>query len=144
MAKRIGKNCTRCIARLTEDNINSYDYKKQHYICKECSKLKRDKLRASLKEEVFKNYGNKCICCGENNLVFLTIDHISNNGSEHRKMVKTNQIYTWLKKQGYPKDNIKYYALIVILLNNSENVLINFASSNDKFISLFSKFINLF
>jgi hypothetical protein len=90
---------------LTEGNINSYDYKKQHYVCKECSKLNRLKLRASLKEEVFKNYGNKCICCGEDDLVFLTIDHIFNNGSEHRKIVKRNQIYAWLKKHCYPKDN---------------------------------------
>jgi hypothetical protein len=90
---------------LTEDNINSYDYKKRYYRCKKCSKLNRDKLRAFLKEEVFKSYGNKCICCGEDNIIFLTIDHISNDGAKHRKNIGSNQIYSWLKKRGYPKDN---------------------------------------
>jgi hypothetical protein len=37
-----------------------------------------------LKEEVIEEYGGCCNCCGEPNLAFLTIDHIFNDGANHR------------------------------------------------------------
>ena len=61
--------------------------------------------RNKLKAELFKAYGNKCTCCGESNLMFLTIDHIHNDGWKHKKKLKTHggyRIYSWLRKQGYP------------------------------------------
>ena len=56
-------------------------------------------------------YGGKCACCGEDNLIFLTIDHINNNGIEHRKAIMPNAphsasgdvTYRWLKDNGYPE-----------------------------------------
>lgn len=33
-----------------------------------------------LKNIVFSHYGWECACCGENNPLFLTIDHINNDG----------------------------------------------------------------
>lgn len=52
--------------------------------------------------KVLKHYGNKCVCCGEKQIEFLAIDHIENNGAEHRKTFKIN-IYDWLIKNNYPK-----------------------------------------
>jgi len=45
----------------------------------------------------------KCACCGEDHLEFLSIDHINNDGAEHRKTVDSGtQICRWLIKYNYP------------------------------------------
>lgn len=55
------------------------------------------------RREVLGAYGGKCTCCGEATFEFLTIDHINNDGAQHRKEVGESwAIYRWLKKQGYP------------------------------------------
>lgn len=54
--------------------------------------------------------GYKCACCGESEAKFLSIDHIFNNGAEHRREVRPTakdngvgvSILTWLKKHKYP------------------------------------------
>lgn len=61
--------------------------------------------RAKLRDEVLQAYGCKCQCCGETTPEFLAIDHIYNDGKEHRKTVSSGlSMYTWLKKQGFPQD----------------------------------------
>ncbi len=55
-----------------------------------------------LKDKVFAAYGGYvCTCCGEVEKNFLQIDHIENNGAEHRKEIGTS-LYKWLKKNGFP------------------------------------------
>lgn len=71
-----------------------------------------DKLRIrinSVKVEVFSHYGNVCHCCGERNLKFLTIDHINNDGSIHRKTLCKNprggsgfRLWKWIRDNSYP------------------------------------------
>ena len=59
----------------------------------------------ALKLEVFKAYGGaECLCCHETMLEFLTLDHIANDGAEHRRQSvgKGSAFYHWLKQQGYP------------------------------------------
>ncbi len=63
--------------------------------------------RIRLKLEVFAHYGGvKCVCCGECELVFLTLDHIVGGlGSTQRKVLNINggwNFYAWLKKKNYP------------------------------------------
>lgn len=36
------------------------------------------------KELAYKKLGDKCICCGESNRVFLSIDHVQDDGYIHR------------------------------------------------------------
>lgn len=69
------------------------------------SNLKRiTKYNKELREFVLNKYGGKCVCCGEANLRFLTIDHTGNNGNAHRKSdPKAKAIYTWLKVNNYPE-----------------------------------------
>ena len=50
---------------------------------------------------VFDHYGHMCKCCGETIRQFLTIDHINNDGAEHRKSI-TSDLYTWLIKNNFP------------------------------------------
>lgn len=46
--------------------------------------------------------GRHCACCGEKNILFLTVDHINGGGAKHRKSIGNGHIYRWLKRQGYP------------------------------------------
>ncbi len=58
-----------------------------------------------IREDVLTNYGGKCVCCGEMNLEFLTIDHIKGGGTQERKRNGEGQnFYHWLIKSNYPKD----------------------------------------
>lgn len=38
-----------------------------------------------MREQVLEGYGAWCNCCGETEKVFLTLDHVDNNGAEERK-----------------------------------------------------------
>lgn len=63
------------------------------------------KTHIQRKNKVFEAYGGaKCNCCGETERYFLTIDHINNDGAEHRKTFKKGEknIYTWLYKHNFP------------------------------------------
>jgi hypothetical protein len=45
----------------------------------------------------------KCACCGEKELVMLTIDHINNDGGRHRKSDKSaGYIVWWIIKNNFP------------------------------------------
>ena len=51
-------------------------------------------------------YGNgkaQCILCGEDRVPALVIDHINGSGAEHRKQLKTNNIYRWLISNSFPE-----------------------------------------
>lgn len=65
----------------------------------------RKRFKKNTKEVVFEHYGNACACCGEDEQEFLTIDHIHNNGSKHRKENDTGKgfnLYRWLINNNYP------------------------------------------
>lgn len=71
----------------------------------ESEKTKRD--QAVCREQVFAAYGGyKCNCCGESEPMFLSIDHIDNNGAEERKSGQYAGsgygFYRWLRKSGFP------------------------------------------
>lgn len=62
---------------------------------------------AILKEEVFQAYGGwKCKCCGEDERLFLSIDHVFNDGHKYRKEKAYSRssvhFYRWLKRKGFP------------------------------------------
>ncbi len=64
--------------------------------------------REKFKVQIFEAYGNKCACCGETEPLFLTIDHVNNDGHLARKYklhpTDTLNFYRWLVKNNYPKD----------------------------------------
>ena len=78
---------------------------------KEWRKKNKDKLRTinyefakKYRYEVLSNYGNKCACCGETEADFLQVDHVNNDGVEHRKSVPSNRLYRWLIRNNFPPD----------------------------------------
>ncbi len=62
-----------------------------------------------LKTDVLTHYGLgqlKCVRCGEERIVCLSIDHINGSGAEHRREigVKTSRrFYQWLRSNNYPE-----------------------------------------
>lgn len=54
-----------------------------------------------IRKQVLDHYGNACACCGESTYEFLQIDHIANNGAEHRRTIGKG-IYGWLIRNNYP------------------------------------------
>lgn len=63
-------------------------------------------LRDKRKRAVFRHYGESCACCGESHLLLLTIDHLDQNGAEHRREIATGGgagMYDWLIAQGFPE-----------------------------------------
>jgi len=74
--------------------------------CEHCRETQKRHLQR-LKREVISAYGGKCSCCGESEVAFLTIDHIRSNGASHRREIKTNRIYSWLKKHGFPTSDFQ-------------------------------------
>lgn len=59
-----------------------------------------------IKTEVLSVYGGRCVCCGETELVFLSIDHMNGGGTKHRSADKGKllgvKFYYMLKREGFP------------------------------------------
>ena len=83
------------------------------------AKRYRSKYREKLREVSRKNYcryrqefldayGRSCICCGETQEEFLTLEHLNRDGKLHRKLVG-RYVYRDLRRRGWPKDG---YALM--------------------------------
>jgi hypothetical protein len=106
--RRTGGNCLECKTELNGDN----SYIGVSY-CKNCSNERLRKQNSFNKWYVLKHYGGdppRCQCCGESNMVFLTIDHIislkeswsqTTNGSWSRKDTGNN-LHRRLIKEGFP------------------------------------------
>lgn len=77
------------------------------YYCSACVERKKKNdaaFRKRLKVAAINAYGGACAYCGEDRLVFLSIDHKFNDGAEHRKATGDGKILQWLRKNSYPKD----------------------------------------
>lgn len=56
-----------------------------------------------LKRIVFEHYGYVCDCCGETEPRFLALDHVHNDGAEHRKKIGIGHIfYRWIINHNFP------------------------------------------
>ncbi len=60
--------------------------------------------REQVKLEVLSRYGGVCRCCGEDEPVFLSMDHINGDGAKARKHTKASgaSLYKWIQKNDYP------------------------------------------
>lgn len=113
------KRCALCISTEQKRSKKRGALRRDEGVCQLCGKASEGKAKCEscrmvginwlrrLKAEVIGAYGGCCSCCGEKNPAFLTIDHMNNDGSEHRRTIKTSRIYSWLKKRGYPKEGFQ-------------------------------------
>ena len=94
--------------------------------CKNCYRvfaLKRHHKNAKYKKERFAAirlemicaYGGKCVCCGEQEPRFLTLEHKLGDGyKDKRENMTSLRRYRHLQQQGYPKDR---YTLLCMNCN---------------------------
>jgi len=98
--------CSACLAenRAWHKNHRDKANKRHHnwidaHPGKDCEYAK--KLHGNLREAVLVRYGKRCNCCGETQPKFLQMDHINNDGNQHRKVYK-GYIYRWIVEHNYP------------------------------------------
>lgn len=77
------------------------NYYKEH---PDLYKKSRKKYYEKIKQIVFNHYGSVCVCCGEREQKFLTIDHKNNDGANFRnkKGIKGNSIFFWIIRNNFP------------------------------------------
>ncbi len=111
LAKKVAKN-----KEWQEANRDkTSEYQKTYYLANpEKFKAKQVKRTADIRNEVLNAYGGVCACCGETEAMFLTVDHIFDDGAEERRRLfgtrvgrGTPAMYRWLKKNGFPKDRYR-------------------------------------
>ncbi len=123
------KVCSKCGS--SKDESEFYVRKRRNEMnleCKECVKVRvakrrkegwdliKDKqskcnreYRKGLRLDALMAYGGlRCACCGETEYMFLTLDHINNDGAEDRVKIAGRRnaagthTYKWLKARDYP------------------------------------------
>lgn len=113
--KRDKKNCVINVVLILQENIkdaqhvnkkNKNWYQNSQY--RERNRILDIERRQLRKQKTFNHYGNKCKCCGETNHIFLSIDHINNDGADYRKEIFSSSkrgqtsgtaFYKWIEKK---------------------------------------------
>lgn len=63
----------------------------------------RKVLALHYRELIINHYGGECACCGEDDIRFLTLDYMNNDGSIMRKLHGIGiRLYRWIMKNDYP------------------------------------------
>ena len=59
--------------------------------------------------QILRRMGGRCVCCCEDRLEFLHVDHVKGDGAEHRTNLKKmhRTLWTDLEESGYPKDRFQ-------------------------------------
>lgn len=74
----------------------------------DCQKASGKKRRQAAKAKAILHYGDRCQCCSEGNIAFLTIDHINGGGNNHRRKMGVKKLgsvgfYDWLIANNFPE-----------------------------------------
>lgn len=136
--------CNMCDNLLDDKNQFDFYVKNNISICKTCvvDKIrKRDtakniiidgknllerrvynkEITLNFRATLIEGYGGKCTCCQEQNYLYLTIDHINNDGAIERKSYNNNMyaFYKYLISNNYPTDN---YTLLCYNCNCAKGI----------------------
>lgn len=98
------KKCNKCKTELPETSFYKRGAERNFALfahCKVCNLKNWQRINEEHKDLVFNKYGKICNCCGEKERVFLSIDHIEDNGAQHRKTFG-GSIFRWLIHNNYP------------------------------------------
>jgi hypothetical protein len=68
--------------------------------CAECLNSSA-KEGARVRAAAISGYGGVCVCCGEADPNVLELDHVNNDGSQHRREVGPS-MYRWALRNGFP------------------------------------------
>lgn len=67
------------------------------------------RYRRKLRQDVIDKYGGECVCCGETQFEFLTMDHIDGRGVTHKHRADPGSWYREMRDR--PADSTKYRIL---------------------------------
>ncbi len=101
--RRAAGLCLRC----TEPAVLGSGFCAAHI---EMRKNQMQQWYSDLRKQVIVGYDGKCQCfgCNESRIEFLTVDHVNNNGADHRRKVGHkafgSTFYRWLIVQNFPKE----------------------------------------
>lgn len=62
----------------------------------EANRARRQALRHARRAAVIEALGGKCVCCGEDEGIFLAVDHILGGGGVHREEFRSKRHAYWL------------------------------------------------
>lgn len=74
--------------------------------CSECLRKIRARY-AKAADAVYAHYGDACVCCGERDRNFLTLDHVNNDGAQQRRAGfrgELHRLWALAKRVGWPSD----------------------------------------
>ncbi len=91
--------CGRCYVRPLTKNSSRH--------CETCLKahrLKEIERFYKCRLACWTAYGGKCVCCGTTNTKYFQLDHVNNDGSDHRHNahIRGGAIYTWAFRNEFP------------------------------------------
>lgn len=96
------RTCTRARSAQWREQFNTREWKDKN------NQKAREK-NARIKDAVFGAYGGyRCVCCGETERLFLSLDHASNDGATFRRKTfgrrnaAGSTTYGWLYRNGFP------------------------------------------
>jgi hypothetical protein len=79
-------------------------YKSYYWANPEKARGSQREYRAKIRSLVFGHYGTWCVCCGENEPEFLSIDHIAGDGAAKRSEHGSGaSFYYWLVSHDFPQ-----------------------------------------
>jgi len=84
--------------------IDGGGHKNKCSVCAEKSRIASRDFYRDQRVKVLLMYGGKCVCCGEAELNFLSLDHINNDGAAHRKLVRAGSQMNKYVLKNHPKD----------------------------------------
>ena len=93
--------CKECVATKTAE------WRRAHPDCKYGDGRYTREWQKALRGRVLDAYGRVCACCGEGEARFLAIDHIKNDGAQHRAEIGGGSVYAWLAANNFPKENFQ-------------------------------------
>lgn len=101
------KQCFACDATENLSILQRFKNGNIQYQCRPCNRARTKKYYDRCKQLVFDHYGWVCACCGESNPLFLTIDHIKNDGYMYKwangDRLGGVHLYQKLVKEKYPE-----------------------------------------
>ncbi len=110
--QKVDSSCSKC-SRLIGDHNRSKINPQDCLVCSplvqkilgflDNKKTRCQKDRAVIRQRVIEHYGGKCTCCGELTYEFLTVDHINNDGAQHRREMPGKNLYHWLINSNFPE-----------------------------------------
>jgi hypothetical protein len=106
--KSASNECKECTKDRTRSRYYGPMYVENKQKANGLAKRRREQIKAIVFGKYSGSEGIRCACCGETELIFLTLDHINNDGAQFRKNQFGRQTaagyttYSWLLKHGCP------------------------------------------